>query len=214
MRNCSQKVSTLLCCAAIATMAGAAQESKTETRTEIQTEVRTSKILKSVRYEFSRSVRPGGLVKGQEGKDGEIKRTFRITYSNGKPISKELVEEERTAPLPTTYFISRQGFSVSRGSYDRGRVLRMSASAYTPFPKGGSGRTAMGYRAGYGHVAVDPRVIPMGSIVYVEGYGIALASDKGSAIRGKKIDLCVPNRSTAIRFGRRPVTVHVLRASK
>jgi len=214
MRNCSQKVSTLLFCSAIATMAIAKQESTTETRTEIQTEVRTSKILKSVRYEFSRSVRPGGMVKVQDGRDGVLKRTFKVTYSNGKPVSKELIEEERVAPIPTTFFISRQGFSVSRGSYDRSRVLKMSASAYTPNPPGGSGRTALGYRAQFGHVAVDPKVIPMGSLVYVEGYGVALASDKGRAIRGHRIDLCLSSRSAAIRFGRRNVNVHLLRAAR
>jgi len=214
MRNCSQKVSTLLCCAAIATMAGAAQESKTETRTEIQTEVRTSKILKSVRYEFSRSVRPGGMVKVQDGQDGAVKRTYKVTYSNGKAVSKELIEEEHVAPVPTTFYISRNGFSVSRGSYDRKRVIEMKASAYTPRPSGGSGRTAMGYRAQFGHVAVDPRVIPLGSLVYVEGYGVALASDKGRAIRGHRIDLCVASRSAAMRFGRRSVKVHLLRSPR
>ena len=92
--------------------------------------------------------------------------------------------------------------------------MQMQASAYTPRPAGGSGRTALGYPAKFGHVAVDPRVIPLGSLVYVEGYGVALASDKGRAIRGHRIDLCVSSRSAAMRFGRRSVQVHVLRSPR
>jgi len=45
--------------------------------------------------------------------------------------------------------------------------------------------------------------------VFVEGYGFALACDTGGAIKGKKIDLCMQERSAALKFGRRKVTVHV-----
>jgi 3D (Asp-Asp-Asp) domain-containing protein len=84
----------------------------------------------------------------------------------------------------------------------------MVATAY-PAMVTGSGRTRLGYRADYGHVAVDPRVIPLGSLVYVEGYGFALASDTGSAIKGNRIDLCYPDWGTADRYGVKKVTVHV-----
>ena len=63
---------------------------------------------------------------------------------------------------------------------------------------------------GYGVVAVDPRVIPLKSLVYVEGYGFAIAADTGGAIKGKRIDLCYPSRAMAKRFGRRNVRVHLL----
>ena len=93
--------------------------------------------------------------------------------------------------------------------------MLMEASAYDPSPAtigpGATGRTAMGLRATYGHVAVDPRVIKMGTKVFVEGYGFAIASDKGSAIKGNRIDLCFDSRSTALAFGRKKVKVHVLR---
>ncbi|RYG44200.1 hypothetical protein EON79_15375, partial [bacterium] len=78
----------------------------------------------------------------------------------------------------------------------------------------GSGRTALGMRAGYGHVAVDPRVIKLGSIVYVEGYGMAIASDTGGAIKGRRIDLCFQTRGQAMTFGRKQVKVHVLRSAR
>jgi 3D (Asp-Asp-Asp) domain-containing protein len=65
-------------------------------------------------------------------------------------------------------------------------------------------------RATYGLVAVDPRVIPLGTHLYVEGYGFALAADTGGAIKGNRIDLCYDSVAFANRFGRKKVRVHVL----
>src|SRR5262249_31594075 len=105
--------------------------------------------------------------------------------------------------------------STSRGSYHRGKVLIMNATAYDPSPAscgpGSNGLTKLGLKAGYGHVAVDPRVIKLGTMVFVEGYGFAIASDIGSAIKGNRIDLCCENRSICMEFGRRKVKVHVLK---
>ena len=58
---------------------------------------------------------------------------------------------------------------------------------------------------------MDPRTIPLGTMIFVEGYGFALACDKGSAIKGDRIDLCFGNRSQALRFGRKTVRVHVFK---
>jgi len=62
----------------------------------------------------------------------------------------------------------------------------------------------------HGIVAVDPTVIPLGTRLYVEGYGFALAADTGSAIRGYKIDLFMEYIGDARQFGRRDVTVFIL----
>ena len=59
-------------------------------------------------------------------------------------------------------------------------------------------------------MAVDPNVIPLGTRVYVPGYGLALAADTGSAIIGDRIDLCMENRDEALDFGRRDVKVYVI----
>ncbi len=86
----------------------------------------------------------------------------------------------------------------------------MEASAYTPFDDGQSGITASGIPAKRGIVAVDPRVVPLGTRVYVPGYGVAIAADTGGAIKGSKIDLCIEDYNEAIRFGRRKVEVYIL----
>lgn len=207
MRNCSHKVSTVWALLTVATMAMAGgQGSKTKT----QVETRTEKIPAGARYEFSRTVRAGRLVKAQDGREGSIKRTFRITYKNGKAVGKELLKEERTEPTPALFWMSRAGWQTSRGAFGRGKVMTMVATAY-PAMVTGTGRTRMGYRADYGHVAVDPRVIPLGSLVYVEGYGFAIASDIGGAIKGNRIDLCYPDRRTANAYGHKQVKVHIMR---
>jgi 3D (Asp-Asp-Asp) domain-containing protein/uncharacterized protein YabE (DUF348 family) len=99
------------------------------------------------------------------------------------------------------------------------RALTMVATAYDPGPLStgkrpgdrGYGVTASGMRAGYGVVAVDPRVIPLGTRLYIPGYGYAIAGDTGSAIVGNRIDLGFATYAEAIRFGRRSVAVYVLK---
>jgi 3D (Asp-Asp-Asp) domain-containing protein len=110
--------------------------------------------------------------------------------------------------------ISSRGGLRSRSNFRINKALTMNASAYTPHRSGGgtgSGRTANGWPAGYGLVAVDPRIIPLGTVLYVEGYGMAIAADTGRAIKGHKIDLCYHSRSDALRFGRRIVKVFILK---
>ena len=75
----------------------------------------------------------------------------------------------------------------------------MIATAYTADSSGGSGWTAIGRRAGYGIVAVDPRVIPLGTRLYIPGYGMAVAGDTGGAIVGNRIDLGFDSLRGAIR---------------
>ena len=99
---------------------------------------------------------------------------------------------------------------TSYGAINYSNVMSMEATAYLPTDGSGAGITATGIRATYGVVAVDPRVIPLGTKVYIPGYGVALAADTGGAIKGYKIDLCMESYSECMRFGRRNVTVYVL----
>jgi 3D (Asp-Asp-Asp) domain-containing protein len=110
--------------------------------------------------------------------------------------------------------IYRKRMMSSRGGYVNGHFILMEATAYDPGPDScgpqATGRTFTGMHAGYGIAAVDPRVIPLGTHLYVEGYGYAIAADIGSAIKGYRIDLCFPTREEALRFGRRKVRVYIL----
>ena len=94
------------------------------------------------------------------------------------------------------------------------REFYVSATAYTAFCTGCSGITATGINLkanpGLKVIAVDPSVIPLGSKVWVEGYGHAIAGDTGGAIKGNKIDLFMADKSAALAFGRKQVKIKIL----
>ena len=96
------------------------------------------------------------------------------------------------------------------GYGDYAAVLTMEATAYLPTDGDGYGITATGIPATYGVAAVDPYVIPLGSRLYIPGYGEAIAADTGGAIIGNRIDLCMESYDECMEFGRRNVTVYVL----
>ncbi len=214
MRNCSRRVSASIALCACVLGVTAFAEGKDESR--VETRVVTKKIPHDVKYEFSRLLGPGRLIKARDGQDGELREIYRVFITDGKVVGKELVATEKKAPVDALFHMGKAGFSTSRGSFSRHKVLEMEATAYDPSPRTigpkATGRTYTGMKAQFGVVAVDPRVIPLKTLVFVEGYGFAIASDIGSAIKGNRIDLCYMSRATALKFGRKKVKVHILRA--
>lgn len=89
-------------------------------------------------------------------------------------------------------------------------VYSMEATAYLPTDGNGLGITATGIMATRGVIAVDPSVIPLGTRVFIPGYGEAIAADTGGAIRGNRVDLCMESYGEAMQFGRREVEVYIL----
>ncbi|WP_153723273.1 G5 and 3D domain-containing protein [Sporosarcina cascadiensis] len=177
------------------------------------------------------------LLKGhekvvQEGKKGKVQRKFEVTKKNGKVVSRELVSE-KVIEKPTHKVVnvgskvmvasantasasqSKGNVGVSRGNEPSGgREFYANASAYTAYCNGCSGRTATGIdlraNPNLKVIAVDPSVIPLGSKVWVEGYGYAVAGDTGGAIKGNRIDLHMPTKAAAYQFGRRTVKIKVI----
>lgn len=98
--------------------------------------------------------------------------------------------------------------SVNPEDLDYSQKITMNASAYTC--EGYTGVTASGRTAQRGVVAVDTSVIPMGTKLYIEGYGYAVAGDTGGAIKGNKVDLYMDTVKECLNFGRRNVDVYVL----
>lgn len=91
----------------------------------------------------------------------------------------------------------------------------MVATAYYAHGKGGNdingdGITAIGLRAREGIVAVDPRIIPLGTRLYIPGYGEALAADTGGWIKNNRIDLCYDTLEECYRYGRRKIKVYLV----
>ena len=96
---------------------------------------------------------------------------------------------------------------VSRGS---GRSLFVSATAYSAHDPGNGSRTAMGTPVRHGVIAVDPSVIPLGTRVFIPGYGEAVAEDVGGAIHGNRIDVAFDTHEEAIFFGWQELEIFIM----
>jgi len=137
----------------------------------------------------------------QEGKDGILRKRYRIIYEDGEERERRL-EDQWVAKQPVTRVIAYGTKIVIReletpeGTIKYWRRIRMLATSYSASTAGKPrdhplfGITRTGLRARKGIVAVDPKVINLGTWVYVPGYGIGLAADTGGMIKGRHIDLC------------------------
>lgn len=173
----------------------------------VKTEIR--EIPYEVVYRFDRALGPGRMEKVQFGVNGYVKSTIKYTKRNGKLVDPKLIDKEVVEQVPAVFAIGQAGWETSRGSYERVKIMTMQSTGYTRFEN--TNRTAMGLPAKFGVVAVDRRVIKLGTRLYVEGYGYAIAGDTGGAIKGNRIDLCFDEYNQAIRWGRRTVRVHILK---
>ncbi|WP_044895806.1 ubiquitin-like domain-containing protein [Bacillus alveayuensis] len=164
------------------------------------------------------------LLKGTEkvispGEKGLVSKHYEVILENGKEVSRKLVKTEtikkskdRIVAVGTK---ENRSQSVSRGNGTVSQEFYVTATAYTANCSGCSGRTSTGIslrsNPNMKVIAVDPRIIPLGSKVYVEGYGYAIAADTGSSIRGYKIDVFFPEQSSAFRWGRKRVKVKIIK---
>ena len=151
------------------------------------------------------------ITKGEVGQKTE---SLKNTYVNGVLETTEVLKSEITKdPVKEVVEVGTKKGTVAPNGKNAKRVIVMQATAYDP--TAGS-KTAMGTRARVGAVAVDPKVIPLGSKLYIESmdgfasYGYATAEDTGGAIKGNRIDLFYNSNAEANRFGRRNVKVYVL----
>lgn len=151
------------------------------------------------------------ITKGEVGQKTE---SLKNTYVNGVLETTEVLKSEITKdPVKEVVEVGTKKAAAAPNGKNAKRVIVMQATAYDP--SAGS-KTAMGTRARVGAVAVDPRVIPLGSKLYIESmdgfasYGYATAEDTGGAIKGNRIDLFYSSNAEANRFGRRNVKVYVL----
>ena len=117
MRNCSLRVSATLVLFACALGALASGRGKEVGRVEAR--VVSTPIPFDVRYEFSRLVGAGRCVKVQNGKPGEIVKTYNIYFVDGKPVGQALASTDRTEPVAAVYHMGRAGIETSRGAFHR-----------------------------------------------------------------------------------------------
>lgn len=151
------------------------------------------------------------------GKEGLTAKTYEMIKENGKEVSRKVINEKMlkekqdqvvaVGPKEVSQNIA------SRGS-ESGKEIFVTSTAYTANCSGCSGTTATGLNLHANPnskvIAVDPRVIPLGTKVHVEGYGYAIAADTGGAIKGNKIDVFFPSKQTAMNWGRKKVKIKIL----
>lgn len=177
----------------------------------------------------TRVVYDDGLNAGERrvvtsGAPGRALRIYEAVVTGGKE-GRRILRTERVVQVAVDQVVAlgtkrssvrlaSRGASRPRTAYLRppksGRSLRVVATAYAPGHNAGT-RTATGARAGFGIIAVDPKVIPLGTRLYVPGYGYAVAADTGGLIRGNHIDLCFDSVAQARAWGRRTITIVILR---
>ena len=126
------------------------------------------------------------------------------------PVSQ--ITDSSVAAVVTAPVVTVTAPTVTETSAAQGKTLVVSATAYSRHEAGLSNFTATGIDLSVNPmvIAVDPSVIPLGSLVNVPGYGIAIAGDTGGAIVGNKIDLHMENLNAALAFGRQTLTITIL----
>lgn len=161
-----------------------------------------------------------------QGVNGVDRHKYEVIYHNGVEVSRDLISTQRISnPVNEVKAVgTREVKYTSNGSFSYSKKITCTATAYDlsfascgkrPGDRG-YGITASGTYAKYGTVAVDPRVIPLGTKMYIETsdgsivYGYCTAEDTGGAIKGNKVDLFYPSNSQCMQFGRRSVNVYIL----
>ena len=147
----------------------------------------------------------------EPGVPGKMKVTRKTTLKDGlfqtHIISKTVLEEPRRELVERGM---ARSIETSRGRMRYNKVMTMEITAYTLGEGSGTGRTSIGLVPYEGIVAVDPRVIPYYTKLYIPGYGIAMAGDTGGAIRGNRLDVFMHDWHRAIQWGRRTLDVYIL----
>ena len=194
-----------------------------DVREEIYTE--TEEIPFSRVEEKTEELFEGETKVKQQGVSGKKLITMKTIFYGGEQVDNYCIERKVVAePVNEIVLVGtkkKDGSGVVDLGADLGQItysreVTMNATAYCPCAQcNGSwvGQpSTMGLRVQKGIVAVDPKFIPLGTKLYVEGYGYCIAADTGGAIKGNRIDLCYNSHSEALGsgWGHTPVKVYIL----
>ncbi len=161
---------------------------------------------------------PAGTEKVlKEGTEGLVSKKYEVTKENGKETSRKLLSEttvkEKQDKIVSVGTKDEVVQLASRGE-ESGKEVHVNSTAYTASCNGCSGRTATGIdlkaNPNAKVIAVDPSFIPLGTKVYVEGYGYAVAADTGGSVKGQKIDVFFSTKAEAYRWGNRQVKIKII----
>lgn len=189
--------------------------------TIIRVEKKEKEVEESIPFEVEErkdnSLEAGKKKVIKAGKKGKALNKYEVTYENGKEVDRKLISEKvlEKSEKEIVAVGTKKAASASSAPAGKGKVMVMEATGYGADCKGCSGITAIGINLKKNPnmkvISVDPRIIPLGSRVWVEGYGEAIAGDTGGAIKGNRIDVFLPSEAYARNnWGRRTVKVKIL----
>ncbi|WP_407305945.1 3D domain-containing protein [Desulfosporosinus sp. SB140] len=154
---------------------------------------------------------PGMSQVQEEGEKGVLRQVVKTFEVGGQPVDQQI---QRSIELksPKKKVVIQNSKPVVGESFDLdnlnvSKIITVESTAYTYT----GNKTATGLPPRQGLIAVDPRVIAMGSKVYVEGYGYAIAADTGGDIHGNRIDVFFSTFRQCLDWGRKPVRIHILK---
>lgn len=139
----------------------------------------------------------------------------KITNVLAKIVDEPKAQAKETVATATTASNNAESAEPSRSTADNiAKEFFVEATAYTAYCNGCSGITKTGQDLRNNPhlkvIAVDPNVIPLGTKVHVDGYGYAIAGDIGGAIKGNRIDVFIPTKNEAFKWGRKDVKIKIL----
>jgi len=166
---------------------------------------------------------PGTNQKQVEGENGILRQFVKTFEVEGQPIDQQvqasyefkspknevIIQNSKPVPKKKVVIPNTQPAVEESPVLDQGNISKTLIVVSTAYTFTGN-NTATGVEPREGIIAVDPNVIAMGSKVYVEGYGYAIAADTGGDIRGNRIDVFFSTLRQCINWGRKPVHIYVL----
>ena len=155
----------------------------------------------------------GTMIKFSEDKQEVVVKTEEEEHTYKVAENKEVVEVKAVEPTPQTATSQEVQTTTTAPATTEGYTLTVEATAYSYAEPGLSNYTADGTNLVNDPmvIAVDPRVIPLGTMVEIPGYGVFRAADTGGAIVGNKIDVHFPTVAQTYNFGRRTITIRILK---
>jgi len=171
------------------------------------------------RREYDPDMNVGSEKLAQQGELGTYERRTLKKFIDGEMVEKNVISESvlKEPVEEVVKYGDWKRITTSRGDTIRySKVINVKAYAYTKNEGGAGTKTATGKPLQVGYIAVDPRVIPLGTRLYVEGangkwaYGYASAQDTGGAIKGNVVDLYFDTIQEINNFGTRSCKIYIL----
>ncbi|AOM11609.1 cell wall-binding protein YocH [Bacillus thuringiensis Bt18247] len=200
----------------------AKEEEKAQEIAKAKEEEKAREIARAKEEEKAKEIAKAKAKAKEIAKAKEEERAREIAKAKEEEKAREIAkakEEEKAREIAKAKEEERAKEVSQNNIQSAKRELTVVATAYTADPSengtyGGRVLTAMGHdltaNPNMRIIAVDPKVIPLGSKVWVEGYGEAIAGDTGSAIKGNRIDVLMGSKSKAMNWGRKTVKVKIL----